>query len=179
MNWEWNKVARQEVAVGSSSWGSKGIPNFFRSRKGTLRVSFPRICFFSVFSFGSITSRVRLSEGIGSGGGDGRRGVSTPCFFSFSKARREFWKREWKSWVSLALRQTRHWLNSSCLFPAIFFWICLFDLWSMSPIVDSIWNTSGRFNQRVISNHPLEISIVMVLPTHLIDHYHLFFLFWG
>lgn len=32
------------------------------------------------------------------------------------------------------------------------FWICLFDLGSMSPIVDSIFNTSGCFNQRAWSS---------------------------
>ena len=89
----------------------QGNSQFRQKQKGNSKSQLsPKV--FSVFSFGSITSRVRLSEGIGSGGGDGRRGVSTPCFFSFSKARRELWKREWKSWVSLPLRQTRHWLNS-------------------------------------------------------------------
>jgi hypothetical protein len=59
------------------------------------------------------------------------------------------------------------------------FWICLFDLWSMSPIVDSI--SIRVVNQRVISGHRLEIERVMVLPTHVTvtDHSPDFFLFSG
>lgn len=103
------------------------------------------------------------------------------AFEAFPRCGWELCLTEWKFWVSLAFRQTRHWLHCSCFFlPGLSSFLLDLPFW---PVIHESHCRFqyGWFNQRVISGHRLEIERVMVLPTHVTvtDHSPDFFLFSG